>query len=167
MIKKWKGQKMKFRLKTGIHIQNGKTFVPGEVVNSDKDLVKLFKNKFENVGTKQDQGTKERQRPIITTPPPSQGEVLSKEEPLQDLKEKETKNKPKSQEINVSSKFSKVLEGTEFSVVVKDKKFFVKDDDGIILNQEGLSTKKETNNFITSFFSDDLEDEEEIDDQEE
>lgn len=43
---------MRFKLKekTGSHIEDGKKYKPGEVVESDRDLVAAFPEKFERVG---------------------------------------------------------------------------------------------------------------------
>jgi len=45
---------MKFRLKSGGHREGKKLYKPGDIVESDRDLVAAFVNKFESVlpGTK-------------------------------------------------------------------------------------------------------------------
>ena len=45
---------MEFRVKSGSHREGKKVFQPGDIVKSDRDLEKAFKNKFETVppGTK-------------------------------------------------------------------------------------------------------------------
>jgi hypothetical protein len=40
----------KFRVVTGIHIQDGKKYTKGQVVESPHDLIKLFPQKFTRVG---------------------------------------------------------------------------------------------------------------------
>jgi len=40
---------MKFKVKSGSHREGKKVFVPGDIFESDRDLVKALKNKFERV----------------------------------------------------------------------------------------------------------------------
>jgi len=40
---------MKFKVKLGSHREGKKVYLSGEIVDSDRDLVKAFKNKFEQV----------------------------------------------------------------------------------------------------------------------
>ena len=40
---------MKFRLQSGGHREGKKLYKPGDIVESDRDLAKAFKNKFEPV----------------------------------------------------------------------------------------------------------------------
>jgi len=42
--------KKAFKVKAGIHIEDGKTYRKDEIVVSDKDLIKLFPQKFEDQG---------------------------------------------------------------------------------------------------------------------
>jgi len=40
---------MKFRVKSGSHREGKKIYKPGDIVESDRDLIKAFKNKFDPV----------------------------------------------------------------------------------------------------------------------
>ena len=40
---------MKFKVKSGSHREGKKVFVPGDIVDTDRDLEKAFKNKFERI----------------------------------------------------------------------------------------------------------------------
>ena len=40
---------MKFRLLRGVHVEDGTLYEPNQIVDSSRDLVKLFVNKFERV----------------------------------------------------------------------------------------------------------------------
>lgn len=45
-----KGSNMKFKVKSGRHCDDHRTYDPGDIVASPVDLCKLFPNKFERVG---------------------------------------------------------------------------------------------------------------------
>ena len=56
---------MKFRLKSGGHREGKKLYKPGDIVESDRDLVAAFVNKFESVlpGTKVEATEEQAQSP--------------------------------------------------------------------------------------------------------
>lgn len=64
---------MKYKVLEGAHRQNGKTYSKGEVVDTTKDLVAMFPNKFTAVGESdapsQESPVVETARPESTFPP--------------------------------------------------------------------------------------------------
>jgi hypothetical protein len=53
---------MKFKLLGGTHEQYGTLYQPGDIIETDLRLDKLFKNKFERVGTFADEPPKKKKR---------------------------------------------------------------------------------------------------------
>ena len=148
---------MKFRLinKKGIGSHqyfdkdgNSVTVSPGEVLESDKDLVKLFPNKFEYAEPIDDPDA----TPVVTDVP---------DFPLRNVKDDTTVVEPPKEGpygIDVTAEFPKAVEAN-LTVFEKLKWYTIVDpEDKTILNEKKLR-KAKVNSFLEDYLEDTLEEE--------
>lgn len=67
---------MKFKVKSGCHREGGKVYHSGDIVDSNRDLEKAFKNKFERVVRTIIVDEEESEKPSRRTKPPKSPEVV-------------------------------------------------------------------------------------------
>lgn len=116
-----------FRVRKGQHDHHGKIYTEGQVVECDKDLTKIFRNKFEKVSEEAINGGK-----ITVTPSPEPPKV-----PVKGKKEKEEKKAEK----DVTRHYKEAVD-EGLKVVQKGTFFFVyEEDDPTPLNEQGLAKK--------------------------
>lgn len=137
---------MFFKVKSGLHKDGDKVYKVGSLIESDKDLSQIFKNKFEKVETKTEVITPNKgltpSLPSVDIDKgagePSTPASKSNEQPNSDFGKDITKQFPKAKEIGC-----KVFE--------KQNKLFLLDEvDGEILNAEPLN-KDEIDKFIKQY----------------
>jgi hypothetical protein len=61
--------KTKYRVKAGIHIEDGVTYKKGDIVVSDRDLAKTFAQKFDVVGQSQEAEPAAVSEPVVENKP--------------------------------------------------------------------------------------------------
>ncbi len=66
--------KKAYRVKIGIHTEGGKVYQKGETVISERDLCKLFQQKFDDLGPV-------REEPVAEVKPPEKTEPLPPTKP--------------------------------------------------------------------------------------
>lgn len=75
---------MKFRVKAGTHVEEGRTYTKGKVVNTQRELDKLFPLKFDRMGKVVDdegEGDDALPSPDQDAPAPSKAPVAPKPAP--------------------------------------------------------------------------------------
>lgn len=162
---------MFFRIKPkcGEHTEEGRTYGPGDVIKTKKDLCKIFVGKFEKVfdeDKKKDTGHK---IPKIATPDAPSVEAESdkgktKSDPASKSSQKNAKKNSKKYGVNVTEDFP-LAEEKDLRVYEKAKVFSIIESDSegkkILLKK---TTKKDVVNFIEEMFAEEVHDDEDDDD---
>ena len=177
---------MFFRLKAkcGTHSQNGNTYRPGDVVETDMDLVAKFRNKFEKIYDDVDKQDTGKTTPKIPIPPEqaskkteadkdnkSKSASVSKKPPKKQKKSKKSTKKKNSKKygVNVTEEFPiaeendlRVYEkaagnGKWYSIIEMDE-----DNKKVLLKK---TRKKDVVNFIEDMLDEEVHDDEDDDEE--
>lgn len=169
-MKKSKVKKVAFRLKArcGDHVEDNVTYVAGDKVMSNRNLEKLFKNKFERIHPEDDFDFA-KAGPNI----PSPRTVLDKDKGEEDQKSSSSKSGKYKNSTkfgrNITLSFPKAI-AAELSVYEKDHWCQVVDRNTEDGKPEVVSEKKlrekEVDSFLETFVESENEDEDEDDDDE-
>jgi len=162
----------KLKQKVGLHRQNGRIFGPGDVVESNEDLTKKFRGKFNEVKGEElspgvDDKFKRRKPPIPVPPVPMV--------PVEEAKSK-AKEKTAVEKINVDPELGKDITADFPEAKEIGLKVFVNphkwcqvvdaNNDNKILNEKKLR-KKDVDDFLHQYLNEEDEEEEIEEDEEE
>jgi hypothetical protein len=169
---------MFFRLKEkcGTHSQNGKTYHPGDVVETDMDLSVKFHTKFVKIYDDEDKKDTGKKTPKIATPPDpaskkteadkdnkSKSASVSKKSKKKVKKTKGKKKNSKKYGVNVTEDFP-LAEDNGLRVYEKSKVFSIiemdADNKKVCLKK---TKKKDVVNFIEAMLEDEIHDDEDDD----
>ncbi len=163
---------MFFRIKSkcGTHQEGSRTYGPGDVIETKRDLCKVFAGKFEKIHDEDEKKDTGHKTPKINTPKPSSSKETesdkdkkSKLDSVSKSSKKKTKKNSKKYGINVTEDFP-LAETNGLRVYEKSKVFSIieMDVDGkkVLLKK---TKKKDVVNFIEEMLEKEVHDNEDDD----
>ena len=144
---------MLYRLKqkVGEHEQNGRTYKPGDVIDTEKDLCAMFIGKFDLIHDTDVEDSGKKTKPTISTP--SDEDKDDKE----DLKSESLSEESKyGKDVTENFKKALVIGVLVFEKVKKNGKWYtvIDPDDNSVLNKKNLR-KGKVNGFLKSITEED------------